>query len=92
VILCVPVDSVEVVRAATPPLSVRAPNFVVPSMKLTVPTGVPVVVDFTVAVNVTVSPEVDGFADDTTFVVLPALLITCESTVDVLVENVALPE
>lgn len=90
--LCVPVDRVEMVKAATPPLSARFPSFVVPSMKFTLPTGVPVVVDFTVAVNVTVSPEVDGFADDTTLVVLPALLITWERTDEVLVENVALPE
>ena len=90
--LCVPVDSVEVVKAATPPLSARVPSVVVPSLKVTLPAGVPVVVDFTVAVKVTVSPEVDGFADDTTLVVVLALLITCDNTAEVLVENVALPE
>ena len=45
-------DSVEIVKVATPPESVRVPMLVVPSMKVTVPVGVPDP-EVTVAVNVT---------------------------------------
>jgi hypothetical protein len=85
--------SVEVENAATPPLSGSDPNFVVPFMKFTVPVAeVPVAVDFTVAVNVTVSPEVDGFADDTSFVAVLALVTTWVKTAEVLPAKVVLPE
>jgi hypothetical protein len=42
-------------------------------MKFTVPVGVPVVEDFTVAVKVTVAPDVDGFSEDFRVVELFAL-------------------
>jgi len=61
-------------------------------MKFTVPVGVPVVEDFTVAVNVTVCPEVDGFNEDTTFVELPAFVTCCFNTADVLAAKLEFPE
>jgi hypothetical protein len=63
VIECVPTVSVEVVNFAIPLLSVLEPNVVVPSLKVTVPVGVPVV-DFTEAVNVTDWPKIEGFSED----------------------------
>jgi len=57
----VPLGSFELVKVAFPLLSVRVPNTVVPSLKLTLPAGMPEVDDFTVAVNVTDRPRVEGF-------------------------------
>ena len=61
------------------------PNVVAPSRNLTVSPfeGVPAV-ELTVAVNVTASPQLEGFTDDESVVVLGALETTCVSTVDVL--------
>jgi hypothetical protein len=52
-------------------------------MNVTVPVAVPDVA-VTVAVNVTDPPYVDGFVPDVTTVVV-AVLITCDTTDDVLV-------
>jgi hypothetical protein len=52
-----PTESVDVVRGATALLfSVPVPSEVVPSRKVTVPVGVPEVLDVIVAVNVTPAP------------------------------------
>jgi hypothetical protein len=57
VIECVPTASVDEVKLATPPLfNVPVPSEVVPSRKVTVPAGVPEVLDVIVAVNVTRAP------------------------------------
>jgi hypothetical protein len=54
---CAPTVSVEIVKVALPPLlRVPMPSVVVPSRKLTVPVGVPLLPDVTVAVNVTDIP------------------------------------
>ena len=54
---CVPTVSVDVVKVATPPLfKVPVPRTVVPSRKVTVPVGVPEVLEVIVAVNVTGVP------------------------------------
>ena len=72
-------------KVATPlGLRVPVPKVEAPSLKVTVPVGVPEVVDFTVAVNVTVCLNDDGFADEVTVVVLPALFTVCVSVEDVL--------
>jgi len=70
--LCVATDKAVVEKAAVPLLSETVPSFVVPSKKLTLPAGVPVVEDFTVAVKVTFVPEVEGFSEDTIAVEVPA--------------------
>ena len=57
------------------PFSVFAPQPMIvtpPSLKLTVPVGVPNTPDVTVAVYVTDWPVTDGFADDVTVVVVVA--------------------
>jgi hypothetical protein len=53
---CAPTVSVEIVKVALPLLRVPMPSVVVPSRKLTVPVGVPLLPDVTVAVNVTDIP------------------------------------
>lgn len=54
---CVPTVSVDVVKVVTALLfSVPVPSVVVPSMKVTVPVGVPEVLDVIVAVNVNGAP------------------------------------
>jgi hypothetical protein len=71
---CVPRASVAVLKVAEPELSVPVPSVVVPSLKVTVPVGVPPpgATAETVAVRVTDWPNTEGFADDTTTVVVLA--------------------
>ena len=70
-------ESVEVLNVATPePFSVPVPSVVAPSLKVTVPVGVPVEegeLSVTVAVNVTEAPEQDGLAEEATAVDVLAL-------------------
>lgn len=60
---CWPAVSVEVLNAATPPLSAAEPSGVVPSTKLTVPVGVPAA-DVTLAEKVIVFWTSPGFASE----------------------------
>jgi hypothetical protein len=55
-------------------VSVTVPIVVLPSRKETLPVGVPDpgATGLTVAVNVTVCPNTDGFTDETTAVVVDA--------------------
>ena len=53
VMLCVPTPSAAVLSVALPLVSDADPRFVEPSLKLTVPVGVPEPYGVTVAVNVT---------------------------------------
>jgi hypothetical protein len=64
--LCEPALSEEVVKVACPEaLSVPVPSVVAPSLKVTVPLGVPPpLAGVTVAVKVTACPTVLGFGDD----------------------------
>ena len=80
---CEPADRVEIVKAALPLVSVTVANIVVPSLKVAEPVGVPVVEDFTVAVNVTALPLFEGFSEETTAVDEAALLVTKFSTAEV---------
>jgi hypothetical protein len=69
--LCEPTLSEDVVKVATPPLSVAAPIGLPPSRKVTVPVGVPPpIIGDTVAVKVTVWPKTLGFCDDDNVVVV----------------------
>jgi len=83
--------SALVENVATPEaFNAPVPRTVAPSLKVTVPVGVPGAVDVTVAVNVTDWPAVDGFSEDATAVaVVP--LTTCVTTEDVLDAKVASP-
>src|ERR1700676_4285798 len=84
VIECDPTVSVDVVNAAFPALSATVASVVAPSLKITVPVGVPEVAAFTVAVNVTAWPNVDGFSEDTTAVEVACLFTICDNTGEVL--------
>ena len=88
---CDRTDSDDVASVALPELSVLVPSTVLPSLKVTVPVGVPEVEDFTVAVNVTLWPCVEGLSDETTEVELAALVICSVSVVDTLVLKFPLP-
>jgi hypothetical protein len=65
----------------------------VPSLKVTVPVGVPVPGDvaLTVAVIVTDWPNTEGFAEEASTVPLLALFTVCVSTVEVLVVKLPSP-
>src|ERR1051325_5639426 len=78
VIEWVETERAEVTKVTTPPLSVLVASEAAPSLKVTVPLGVPTPgkTALTVAVKVTFWPKTDGFCDETTAVLLLALLTT----------------
>ena len=74
-----------------PPETVTAvASVVVPSVNLTVPVGVPPE-EVMVAVRVTDDPDVDGFADEVTVVVVEPPVTTCESAVLALLPKPPVP-
>src|SRR6266568_5158784 len=73
-----PTASVLVTNVAWPePFRVPVPRVLEPSLKVTVPVGVPapLVLAFTVAVKVTGCPDTDGLIDETTPVVVPGSVV-----------------
>src|SRR5439155_21134157 len=82
----VPTLSAEVLSVAVPELSATGACGVPSMVKVTVPLGVPEPGEtaLTVAVNVTVWPETDGLAEETTVVALLALLTVWVNGVAVL--------
>src|SRR5438552_3868540 len=79
-------ESEAVAKLAWPPLSVPLPKVVAPSLKVTVPVGVPVAgaTAVTVAVKNTVWPETDGLSEETTVVVvLPGAAVMVPESVAV---------
>jgi hypothetical protein len=91
VIECVPTVSVEVVKLATAALfSVPVPSVAVPSRKVTIPVGVPELVDVIVAVNVSGLP-LDAEAAEATMVAVVAAAAT-EVMVSVIAAEVLLAE
>jgi hypothetical protein len=92
VIECVPTVSVDVVKVATPWLfNVPVPSEVVPSRKLTVPVGVPEVLDVIVAVNVAGAPLGAEAAELTNAVVAAARVMVSVTIPEVLGAKFALP-
>ena len=76
-----PTARVEEVNVALPAVTVTAlASVVVPSVNLTVPVGVPLD-EVIVAVSVTDDPDVDGFAEEVTVVVVDPPVTTCDSAV-----------
>ena len=73
-IACEPTERLLVASRALPPLSVAEPSVVVPSMKVTVPVGVPLpgAAAVTVAVNVTDWPNTAGLTEAMTAVLDPS--------------------
>src|SRR6266516_3616707 len=73
-----PTASVLVTNVAWPePFRVPVPRVLEPSLKVTVPVGVPapLVLAFTVAVKVTGCPDTDGLIEETTPVVVPGSVV-----------------
>jgi hypothetical protein len=92
VIECETAESEDVVKDAVPcALKVMTPSVVAPSVNVTVPVGVPVLVE-TVAVNVTDWPDTAGLTDETRAVVVPFFTTDWLSGVDVLALKLASPE
>jgi hypothetical protein len=89
VIECDATLSVDIAHPALPALNATLEQIAVaPSLNVTVPVGDwPV----TVAVNVTFCPNVEGFAEETSAVLLVALLTTCVTVFDVDVALLASP-
>ena len=83
-----------VANVAVPvPSSVPLPIFVAPSMKSTVPVGVPAPGETgaTVAVNVTDWPKTLGLVSEVSAVVVSAWFTVCETAVEVLVAKLVSP-
>jgi hypothetical protein len=88
-----PTASKEVAKLALPELRAAVPNVAAPSLKVTVPVGVPApgpTAD-TVAVNVTACPNTDGFSDEVRVVELLALLTVWVRAAEVLVLKLLSP-
>jgi hypothetical protein len=73
---CEPLANDEVVRLALPLLRETVPSTAVPDLNVTVPVGIPVVDEKTVAVKITAWPAVEGLTEDTRFVLVVALVTT----------------
>ena len=86
---------VEVVKLAVVVLplvdKVPWPMFVPPSEKVTVPVGLPGPLPVTVAVKVTFWPEADGLTEDTTAVLVLALLTVWVMAVELLATKFVSP-
>lgn len=95
IVECEPADDADVVNVAWPvPSSVPVPNVVPPSLKVTVPVGVPDPGELTVtnAVNVTGCPKQEGLGDEpVTVVVVLALFTFCVKLGEVLVLKLLSP-
>jgi hypothetical protein len=92
--VCAPTASVVVAKVAMPvTLRVPVPRVVAPSLKVTVPEGVPLLgaVALTVAVNVTLEPMSEGFDEEAMVVADAPLFTTCERLADVLVAKLVSP-
>lgn len=90
---CEPTASTEVLRVADPELSAPVPSVVVPSLKVTVPVGVPApgASAFTIAVNVTGCPNTEGLVELASDVVVLAVFTVCVKIAEVLVAKLLLP-
>src|SRR5215467_1821968 len=81
-----------VLNVATPLISSATdPRTVVRSLKVTDPVGVPLVLDFTVAVNLTVWWNEDGFTEEKIVVELAALFTVCAIAPEVLPPKLVVP-
>jgi hypothetical protein len=75
VMLWPPADNAVVAKAASPePFNVADPIVAAPSLNVTMPVGVPEPTDgVTVAVNVTIWPQIEGFSDDPSAVLVAVM-------------------
>src|ERR1700678_2136082 len=73
-----PAGRVEVVMLAEPRLSVPVRNTVVLYLNVTIsPSGTTAVLELTTAVKVTACPDLDGFGEDESTVVVPDFFTSC---------------
>jgi hypothetical protein len=89
---CVPAESIDVLNMAITVLfNAPVPSVVVPSRKVTVPVGMPEVLDVIVAVNVTEAPLDTEAAELTNAVVVTAGVMVSVTAAEVLPVKFALP-
>jgi hypothetical protein len=81
-----------VASVASPPDRLAVPKVEVPSRNVTVPVGVPVNCGVTVAENVTVCPNTDGFSELDSMIELLAKVTVCVSGAAVLELKFVSPE
>lgn len=93
VMVCVPTAKLDLVIMAwcVEALSAAVPMTVAPSLKLTVPVGLPGNAGVTVAVRVRAVPWVDGLLEDRRAVVLLALFTCSLTLLEVLAPNLGEP-
>src|SRR5437588_790965 len=93
VIVCAPTARALVLKLAEAPDSVPVPRVPAPSLKVTVPVGVPEPGELavTVAVKVTDWPNTEGFAEETIVVAVPSWLTVWVSVLEVLVVKLVSP-
>jgi hypothetical protein len=84
VIVWFPADRLAVENVAVPPLRLTLANVAAESRNVTVPVAVPVNCGVTVAVKVTVWPNVEGLSELVTLLALVALFTVCVIAADVL--------
>lgn len=87
---CEPPLRVLMVTFAIPPASVAVPHTVAPSLRLTVPVGVPLL-EVTVTVNLTPCLNVEGLGPEVRLVLVAIWPTTCVSAGDVLPEHMLSP-
>jgi hypothetical protein len=87
---CDPRASVAVLNTAVPALTAAVPSTEAPSEKVTVPVAAPPLVE-TLAVNITLAPNVLGFKLDASVVVLVAICTSWLSPAEVLPTSFASP-
>ena len=80
----VPAGIDPVLTLAVPAARPTVPRVVVPATKVTVPVGTSPEEEAIVAVNLTLRPAVEGFADDTSVVLVVARFTCCKSADDAL--------
>jgi hypothetical protein len=92
VIEWLPVASALVVNvAAAEAFNAPVPSVVAPSLNVTLPVGVPAIVEVIVAVNVTDCPNVDGLTDEMTAVTVAGKFTDCVTVFEVLAAKFASP-
>jgi hypothetical protein len=91
-IVCDPTDSEGVMNTAVPnAFNGDDPRTVLPSLKVTVPAGIPPVDEITVAVKVTACPTDEGLTEDVSVVVVVACVTVCERADDELPRKLVSP-
>jgi hypothetical protein len=81
-----------VVSVALPPFTGLVPNTVAPSLKVTEPLGVPEIAAFTMAVKVTLCPNLEGLTEEVSDVEVVACNTSCATVDELLASKKKSPE